>query len=278
LLLAIVLGSAVALGAALAYPLTRFDFGGPAPVALDQGLLTGQDPQLGLVRLDDLPTGWAAADPALSAGTSVTGAKYCDDSAELTDVVGEPAKASFVDTKNHALLLSESVKFKTPRAAGTFIRDVTGFFDDCKNGRYFRADANTRVEVTIRDTGGSSPISDFVSRTLEPVRGGTDQIVTFFQVGDIVVALLYGGPPNPPKDLMSNVEKEILYRTAPSQFTRTKKVDGERVIPTTAPTTTAPNAAVVSPTSSPDPLPTVAPDPTFTTPTTTRPPRTTTTR
>ena len=96
---------------------------------------------------------------------------------------------------------------------------------------------------------------DYLTRTLKPKEGGTIQIVTYFQVGNVIVAIQYAGPDKPPKSLMRNAELEVLYRVAPDQLSKTAKVRGQKPIPGDVTTTTAPDAVEPSPTSSP-PLPT----------------------
>ena len=107
-----------------------------------------------------------------------------------------------------------------------------------------------------------------MSRTIAPVNGGGIRIITYFQVGTVVVAVQYAGPANPPKSLMSNAELAILYRLAPDQISKTVKIKGVKPLPDSV-TTTAP-IGDASPTSSPDPAPTSAPTPTFEPTTTTK--------
>lgn len=272
-LVALIIGSGFAIGYAVGYPLRQLDLGGPPAVVLDQPALAGSfDPALALVRLEDMPKGWQVGDPVLNS-FALVGASYCGQSAEVDGQLGDRLTAAFSDPQNAAVVVSEVVRVRRQQDAGGYVREVSSTLDGCPNGRFFRVEGDKRVEVQIIDNRDRQPVEDYDSRLLRPVAGGPVQIVTYFQVGDAIVAIAYNGPPNPPKELLHNVEKEILYRVAPKQFSRSTKVSGATGVPDQTSTTQA-DAAGLSPTSSPPAPPTPpqteAPTPTFSAPTTTR--------
>jgi len=272
LLAGIVVGAGALAGYALSYPLSRLDLGGPDPVTLDHQSMVGIDPELALVRQDDLPENYTEADPAASEAVALVGAQYCVKSEPPEGQIGDRIARAFVDGQNKTLMLSEVVRFDQPRQAKAYVDQVTRTLEGC--GRFYKEQAGEQVQFTVTNPRRNPPLNDYVTRTLAPVKGGLTQIVTYFNVGDLVVAVQYAGPPNPPKSMMDGVEREILYRVAPDYFSRTAAVDGQKATPTEPPTTTTiVDPAAPSPTSSPVPPPTIAPDPTFTSPTTTAKPK-----
>jgi hypothetical protein len=276
-LIAIVLGTGAAAGLAVAYPLRSLDLGGSDAVTLDQEALAGTiDAEQALVAQADLPKSYVLADDSVTAGVALIGAKYCGIAATPDAVVGDPLTRAFLDNTNHALILSEVVKVKQPNDAGKYIKELTRVFDGCPGQKYFTAEGPDQQHLEITHPRNDEPLElDYLTRTLTPVDGGTTQIVTYFEVGNVVVAIQYAGPQKPSKDLMAKAEDEILYRVAPDQFSKTAKVKGEKPLPEETTTTTIPDVVQPSPTSSP---PTLAPDPTFEPPTTTTKKRTTTTK
>jgi len=268
LLAAVVAGAGIVAGLALGYPLRSLDLGGSDAITLDQEALAGTiDAEQALVSLGDLPKSFVEADGSVTSGVSLIGAKYCGVTASLDGIVGEPLTKAFLDTTNHSLMLTEVVKVRQPKDAGKYIKELTGVFDGCTDQRYFTGDGADKVRLKISNPRKDEPLErDYLTRTLTPEKGGTTQIVTYFQVGNVVVAVQYAGPANNGNDLMSKAEDEVLYRVAPSQFSKTAKVKGEKPLPEET-TTTVPDVVQPSPTSSP---PTVAPPPpTFEPPTTT---------
>jgi len=278
-LVAIVLGSGALAGMALGYPIRSLELGASDAVTLDQEALANTiDVEQALVAQTDLPKSYEPA-PDLAAGVALIGAKYCGLAVAPETTVGEPLTAAFLDRTNNAFILSEVVKVKQQNDAGKYIKELTGVFDGCPDQRYFTGAGADKVRLEISNPRKrDEPLElDYLTRTLKPTGGGTTQIVTYFQVGNVVVAIQYAGPDKPDKNLMSKAEDEILYRVAPDQFSKTSKVNGEKPIPDETTTTLVPDVVQPSPTSSP---PTLAPPPppTFEPPTTTRPKRTTTSK
>lgn len=261
-------------GIAVGYPLRTLDLGGSKAIALDQEALAGTiDAELALVTKADLPNSFVA-DDSFVAGVALVGTSYCGQTTEPEGQVGDHLAHIFSDKQNNSYVMTEVVRVRRTQDAGKYIRDVTRDLDGCKGRKFYKVEGQVRTKVEIRDDRGDPPVVDYVSRTLRPVDGGTVQVVTYFQVGNIIVALQYIGPANPPKTLLSKAEKEILYRVAPKQLTRQAKVAGAKPLPDeSATTTTIADAVEPSPTSSPPVVPTEAPDPTFETPATTRAPR-----
>lgn len=270
-LVALVVGTGALAGLALGYPLRSLDLGGSDAVTLDQEALVGLDAEQALVAIDDLPSSYTDADPSLAAGIALIGATYCGVTATPEAAVGEPLARAFVDTTNNALMLTEVVRVRQPNDAGKYIKELTRVFDGCTGQKYFTGSGADKEQFRITNPRKDPPLElDYLTRTLTPVDGGSVRIVTYFQVGNVIVSLQYAGPRSPRKDLMNKAEDEILYRVAPDQFSKTAKVKGSKPIPAET-TTTVPDMVQPSPTSSP---PTVAPPPpTFDPPTTTRAPR-----
>ena len=276
LLVLLVVGSGVAAGYAIGYPLRRLDLGGPGPVTLDHFALVGEfDPSDALVAQSDLPDDWVLGDPALSAQVALVGAEYCGQAAPVDGQLGNRLSRAYVDAKNDRLLLSEVVRVRRQNTAGAYVDEVGRLLSGCPNKLFFAQEGAERVKIEIRDDRRNPPVADYVTRTL--VTATNVRIITYFQVGNVIVALQYAGPPNPPRTLMDGVEREILARVAPDQFSKTTKVKGQKPLPPVEgpATSTTVDPAQPSPTSSPPPPPTVAPTPTFETPksTTTAKPR-----
>ena len=276
-LVAIVLGSGALAGMALGYPIGSLDLGSSDAITLDQEALAGTiDAEQALVAQGDIPKSYTPADENVTAGVALIGAKYCGVTVAPEAVVGEPITRAYLDSTNHALMLSEVVKVRQQNEAGKYIKELTGVFDGCSDQKYFTGDGADKVRLQISNPRKKDePLElDYLTRTLTPVNGGTTQIVTYFQVGNVIVAIQYAGPDKPDNNLMTNAEYEILYRVAPDQFSKTAKDKGEKPCPTRPrrrrPPTWCSRLHVSPPTIATTP-------PTFEAPTTTRAKRTTTT-
>lgn len=277
-LLVLVVGSGAVAGAAVAYPLRSLDLGDSDAVILDQEALANQiDVEQALLQSSDIPRSYTEQPQDVAAVVDLIGATYCGGTVEPTDQQGSARARAFVDEKNRSFMLSQVIRVRRAADAGKYVREMAALFRGCaeNNDRYFTVENGTRTEWKVTEPRRDEPLAeDFVSRTLTATKGGATKIVTYFEVGNVVVALQYAGPANPPKTLMANAEKEILYRVAPQQFQRTAKVPGSKAIPSDTTTTTVDDLVSPSPTSSPPPPTTVAPPPTFEPPTTTRAPST----
>ena len=115
---------------------------------------------------------------------------------------------------------------------------------------FFRVAGGESTKVEIRDGQPNPPISDYVSRTLTPPKGGTLQRVVLFAVGDVIVSIQYAGPTPPSPSLLANAQKRILTRVAPDQFGKKRKIPGERTLPPEL-TTTSTTSTTLPPTTLP---------------------------
>lgn len=275
-LIVLVVGTGAAAGAAVGYPLRALDLGASDAVTLDQEALTNQiDVEDALLRAEDIPRSYDEAPQTVADAVQLIAATYCGGTVEPTDQQGAGRTRAFLDTQNHSFMLSEVVRVRRASDAGKYVREMAALFRGCADNhdRFFTVENGTSTEWKVTEPRRDEPLAeDFVSRTLTATKGGATKIVSYFQVGNVVVALQYAGPANPPKTLMRNAEREILFRIAGEQFKRTATVPGARQVPGDTTTTTIDDLVSPSPTSSP-PLPTtVAPPPTFEPPTTTRAP------
>ena len=271
-LIGVVLGAGAILGMAIGYPIKQLDLGGASAIALDHEALAGSiDPSLAVIGLADLPKGFVTDPNDNGASVHLIGASYCGKTIAPDSPVGDHIARTLLHPGNGWFIQSEAQRLRRTQDAAKFIRESTANLDGCPGGKYFDVNGDKRIEQAIRDDRPDPPVVDYVSRTIAPVNGGGVRIITYFQVGTVVVAVQYAGPANPPKSLMSNAELAILYRLAPEQISKTAKIKGVKPLPDAVTTTVAMGDA--SPTSSPDPAPTtptVAPTPTVEPTTTTK--------
>ncbi|MEZ5322404.1 MAG: TIGR03084 family metal-binding protein [Microthrixaceae bacterium] len=236
------------------------DIGGSDGVTLDQPSLAGStDAADATVQIDDLPKGFEALDPTTVATINLIGAKYCDETVKPEGQEGDPLRAGFIKPINGVIVFSEVVRLKQQTNAYDFMQRIEEVFSGCEGDAYYDADAPTDPKPRIRiiDDRQDPPLAaDYVSRTLEPVSGGAIRIVSYFQVGNNIVAIQYAGPRNPPKDFVRNLELAVLYRVAPRQFSKTATIKGHRALPSS--NSIPAEIEALSPTSSP---PTLAPAP-----------------
>lgn len=270
---AIIVAAGAVTGFAVGYPLSRLDFGADDSIQLDDVSLAGRfDPIEALVRITDLPDTYADVTEENGGlpASRLIGASYCGQTPTVVGQVSNPESKFYVDLNNQSIIVSEVVRVTSPRDGDAFIREVTDALDACRNGTFFRVQDGERSEFNIKADRPPAPILQYVSRTLEPVDGGVYEVVTYFQVGDVLVALQYAGPTRPTDEFLQKLEIQILARVAPQQFSITQEVDGlEPIPPDDSTTTTTIDPAAPSPTASPDtvaPAPTEAPDPTFESP------------
>jgi hypothetical protein len=244
LIITIVAGGLL-LGFGVGYPLSRVDLDVTTAVELDQVALQGTfDPEAALAQLQDLPGSFAQVEGDASMFGAI-GAAFCGQTPEVEGQLGDRLMRAF-NTKNGQLVTSEVVRVRKPVEANRYIAEVERTFDGCSQGSFFRTTGDERVEVKIRPGQPDPPVNDYVSYTLQPTGEGTTQRVIFFQVGDVVVALQYFGPSTPPPDVLGKIQTAILERTAPSEFSARREVDGVQPVPTD-PTTTALVVTTVAP-------------------------------
>jgi len=241
-LLTIVAIGGLLLGFGIGYPLSKVDFNVDVAKQLDHNALIGTfDPELALVQPGDLPTTFAQTDVDLSV-FSIVGASFCGEQPTLDGQLGDKLIRSFANTDKE-FVISEVVRVKAAKQASDYIQQVQRAFDGCLPKAYFRAD---KVRVKIKSGQPDPPVTDYVSYTLEPETPGPTQVIVFFQVGDVVVAIQYLGPSKPSQTLLKDAQDAILRRTAPKEFGSLVTVDGVQPIPTEAPTTTTTTIAPVT--------------------------------
>lgn len=252
ILVLLLLAAGGAAGLAIGYPLRSLDIGADTAVVLDQSALTGIDLSDALIAPDDLPTTFAES-PELATQVDLSASEFCGGTVPLDASASARSSRAFIDPTNNALVLSQAVRAKDTTSASRYVQQMVTLLDRCDNGRYFKVEGEERIEVRITNPRRDVPLKlDYLTRTIVPVKGGTSQIVTYFQVGNVVVALQYAGPERAYESLMEDAEKKILIRLVPDQFAETVQIDGEQPIPTDAPSTTRADAAAASPTSSVD--------------------------
>jgi hypothetical protein len=236
MLLIVIVAGGLLLGFGVGYPLSKVDLDVTTAVDLDHVALQGTfDPEAALAQLEDQPAGFAQVEGDASAFGAI-GASFCGETPLPEGQLGDRLMRAF-NTKNGQLVTSEVVRVRKPVEANRYVAEIERTFDSCTQRSFFRTTGDERVEVKIRPGQPDPPVNDYVSYTLQPETKGTTQRVVFFQVGDVVVALQYFGPSTPRPDLLGKVQTGILERTAPSEFSKLRKVDGVRPVPTD-PTTT----------------------------------------
>lgn len=264
----IVLATGAAAGLAVGYPLRGLEFGADDAVTLEQSALTGIDLTDALAQPDDLPSSFAES-AEFSSTVDLVGAEFCGSSVALEATANAKASKAYIDSTNNSFFVSEAVRAKDTTSATRYIQQLTSLLDGCDKGRYFKVQGDERVEVEITSPRRNTPLKlDYVTRTITPVKGGPVQVVSYFQVGNVVVALQYAGPEKAYESLMEDAETKILSRLVPDKFGEAVDIDGEKPLPTE---TTQLNAVEPSPTSSADYTVESMPPATF------DPPKTTTT-
>lgn len=260
-------------GLALGYPVSQLDVGAQSAVALDHIALAGTfDPEAALVAPEDLPGNWSPADPGFARYTMI-GQPVCGQTPEISNQLGDPLVRVYQDDRNRSFIISEVVRVRQPKDANQYLRELEKVFGGCR--RFYRGSGDERTQVRVLAGQPDPPVVDYVSRSLQPVSGGSTQRLIFMQVADVIVAIQYIGPTVPTRALLDRAQREILIRVAPEQFTRTQDIPGARPIPTQPTTTTTSTTTTTLP-------PTTVPSPTTTTarrrprPTTTKPAVTTT--
>jgi hypothetical protein len=85
--------------------------------------------------------------------------------------------------------------------------------------QFFRTGLDgSRVQVDIDDGTSEPPITDYVSRSFVAQDGESVQTWSMMAIGDVIVAILHGGPARPPEGLLSDLEDTILIRVDPEDF------------------------------------------------------------
>jgi hypothetical protein len=267
----------VGVGFAVGYPVSRLDVGAQSAVALDHLALAGTfDPEAALVAPDDLPGNWSPADPGFGRYTMI-GQPVCGQTPDIANQLGDTLVRVFQDDRNRSFIISEVVRVRQPKDANQYLRELEKVFGGCR--RFYRGSGEERTQVRVLAGQPDPPVVDYVSRSLQPVTGGSTQRLIFMQVADVIVSIQYIGPTVPPRALLDRAQREILTRVAPEQFARTRDIPGARPIPTEPTTTTTSTTTTLPPTTLPPSTTTTVkrrPRPTTTkpAPATTPPPQT----
>jgi hypothetical protein len=255
-LLAVVVVTGAAAGFALAWPVSQIELDVRTATQLNQDALAGTfDPEAALATAEDAPDGWVPADPSAVGLLGLIGVPICGTTPEGENRVGEPLQSVFRDEGETEWLISQVIRFRSPRDANQFITEVTSAFDSCSTF-FWGGAGGDRTKVEIRDGQPDPPVADYVSRTLIATDGGLSRRVSFIQLGSVVVVLQAVGPTRPADSVLDDAELGILQRVAPKDFPKVRPVDGAKPLPVEATTTTT--TTTLPPT-------TTAPPPTTTT-------------
>ncbi len=217
LLVAILAFSGVFLGLAAGYPVSQIQFEESDSVKLDQSRLAGEvDPALAVVTQADLPIGWEEGDPGLAA-FNLLGTDFCGEQVPLPTTLSEQSTAVYRNPADDSFLIAAAVRVDRWQSARDYVDDVASAVDECD--RFFRVGFDgSRIEVRISEGTSEPPITDYVSRTFVATSGESVQVWSTMAVGDVLVALLYGGPARPQEGLLSDLEDKILIRLSPKDF------------------------------------------------------------
>ncbi|MEZ5381712.1 MAG: hypothetical protein R2754_07925 [Microthrixaceae bacterium] len=183
-------------------------------VVLDQLSLGGIEPTMLLLQKGEVPADWETIEPF----PGMVGGDWCGEQVETTGIRSSPVDTvTFSQPESKALLISEVASFDRPQFAANYVSDVTEVMLSCPS--YFQPlfdGSKQKIEVTEPDE--PQPITDYVSRVLQPEDRSNYDVRTLFQVGSSVVGLHYAGPERPPRNLLANAEEAILARVSPDDF------------------------------------------------------------
>lgn len=215
LLAAIVALSGMALGYALGYPLRFVHYQSSSAVQLDQAALAGKvEVSKSLVAAEDLGTGWAAGNGALGP-FGVLGADVCGNAVETPTPLSAKEAAVFTNGTNKATVISQALRVDQSKSAEEYINNVADELDQCDT--FYRVDGDKRVKVSSRPSTREAPINDHVARTYQSSDGVQEW--SMMSVGDVIIAIQYLGPTPPPEKLLPDLERSVLTRVDPADFT-----------------------------------------------------------
>jgi hypothetical protein len=217
LLAAVVVLSGIALGWAVAFPLRYVDYEASDAVNLDQAALAGTVAvEDALVAPADLPPGWQAGDAGLGA-FGVLGADVCGVPVETPTPLSGKEVAVFTDPTDRTSLIAQALRVDQSKSAVGYIDDVADELDGCDT--FFRVDGDRRIEVTSTEPDRDPPVTDHITRTYQSPEGVQEW--SMMAVGDVIVAVQYVGPTRPNDTFLDSVERSVLARIVPSQFSPT---------------------------------------------------------
>lgn len=215
LLVAIVAISGMAVGYAFGYPLRYVDYEASSAVSLDQASLAGTiEVAQALVAPEDLGAGWTPGDAALGF-FGVLGADVCGEVIETPTPLSPREASVFVDETNGARIISQALRVDLWTAAEDYIGDVADGLDGCDT--FFRSAGEEPVEVISTDIDRDPPVTDHVDRRYQSPQGVQEW--SMMAVGDVIIAVQYLASTPPPDGFVEEIERSVLERIAPQEFT-----------------------------------------------------------
>lgn len=236
LLVVVVVGAGVLAGLTVGLPLSMASRGSDDVVQLDHSELAGTfELEEALINQNDLPAWQEGSDSLRDLGILDFG--WCGKELELTGSEGGSQARAFLDPffkGGTAFVLSEAAQMDDVDAARRYMEDITSALASCEDW-YDEDDNHYLLEVENRDP----PVDAYISRGVSVEGEQIQRAVSFFQVGDVVVALQYVGPADPPAGLMESLEKKVLARVSPEDFPDlAEQVSGLEEPPEDSPATT----------------------------------------
>lgn len=186
-----------------------------------------------LAQAGDLPSGWKAGPATFGlVGLPICGKSADDSPSPLGARQTREPIVSWVDSTGKQILISEVVEFGSTQQASTYIGRVTTAYEKCKGYSYTDTTQNKEIKFTVTPPEDKAPVTDYVSRVIQPTDHSRYEVVTYFQAGKAIVTLHYVGPSRPTRGMMAKVEQKVLARIAPDKFGVTATtVKGEKPLP-----------------------------------------------
>jgi hypothetical protein len=120
----------------------------------------------------------------------------------------------FVNPTDETTLISQAIRVEKSRSAVEYLDDVRDELDKCHT--FYREIEGDRVRTSSEPVDREPPISDHVTRRYTSANGVQEW--SMMVVGDVIMAIQYGGPAAPPPNFLSELEWSILRRVAPDDF------------------------------------------------------------
>lgn len=214
LLACFVLLSGLAAGYVFAFPLRYVEYESDGAVRIDQQALAGEvEVSDALVAPTDLSATWEAADPTLS-GFGVLGADVCGTPVDLPTPLSPKEGAVYLNPTDDTTLISQAIRVEKSRSAVEYLDDVREELDKCQT--FYQEIEGDRIRTSSDPVDREPPISDHVTRRYTSANGVQEW--SMMVVGDVIIAIQYGGPAPPPPNFLSELEWSILRRVAPEDF------------------------------------------------------------
>jgi hypothetical protein len=219
MLAGLLLLSGAAIGLAAAFPLTFISYDESEATTIDQTRLTGQvDVDQALVTLEDLPRGWEPGDPALGP-FGIFNSEFCGEQIDTPTPLSEVHTAVFKNTTNDSVLIAQALHVDKWQSAQSYVNDIDDAVTECD--QFYRNGPAGRTKVDIKEAAEAPLIAnDFVARTYVATDGDGVQEWAVFQVGDVVISVMYSGPTGPEAPFLNGVIRNVLSRVDPEDFPR----------------------------------------------------------